>query len=172
MCRGNLARRTNRAAWMVLTQRVRDLAGLLGLAGRWGPRTRFWLSAALASVGSGSLAAFDRLELFLIYGTGLSGSGWTLADTVLVIEAVIGCCALPWAPWRPQPPPGTTRDQQQHRARTEAGPPRSWYPDAMSRYAAGVTRPVATQLTDASGTAALRSQAAAARALRRAGGAG
>jgi hypothetical protein len=29
------------------------VAGLLGLAGRWGHRTRFWLPAALAWVGSG-----------------------------------------------------------------------------------------------------------------------
>ncbi len=71
-------------------------AGLLGLAGRWGPRTRFWLPAALAWVGSGSLAAFDGLELFLMYGTGLSGSAWSLAGTVLVTEVVIGvlCAAV------------------------------------------------------------------------------
>jgi hypothetical protein len=71
-------------------------AGLLGLAGRWGHRTRFWLPAALAWVGSGSLAAFDGLEFFLTFGTGLSGSGWSRADTVLVIEVVIGvlCAAV------------------------------------------------------------------------------
>jgi hypothetical protein len=72
------------------------VAGLLGLAGRWGHQTRFWLPAALAWVGSGSLAAFDGLELFLTFGTGLSGSGWSLTDTVLVIEVVTGvlCAAV------------------------------------------------------------------------------
>ncbi len=72
---------------------VMAVAGLLGLAGRWGHQTRFWLPAALAWVGSGSLAAFDGLELFLMFGTGLSGSGWSLADTVLVIEVVLGVLA-------------------------------------------------------------------------------
>jgi hypothetical protein len=71
-------------------------AGLLGLAGRWGHQTRYWLPAALTWVGSGSLAAFDGLELFLTFGMGLSGSGWTLADMLLVIEVVIGvlCAAV------------------------------------------------------------------------------
>ena len=76
-------------------------AGLLGLAGRWGHQTWFWLPAALAWVGSGSLAAFDGLELmvnqlFSMSGTGASGSGWSLADTVLVIEVAIGvlCAAV------------------------------------------------------------------------------
>ena len=74
-------------------------AGLLGLAGRWGPRTRFWLPAALAWVGSGSLAAFDGLELLLnqlMSGAGASGSGWSLAGTVLVIEVAVGvsCAAV------------------------------------------------------------------------------
>jgi hypothetical protein len=77
------------------------VAGLLGLAGRWGHQTRFWLPVALAWVGSGSLAAFDGLELmlnqlFLMSGTGASEPGWSLADTVLVIEVVIGvlCAAV------------------------------------------------------------------------------
>ena len=72
------------------------VAGLLALAGSWGYRTRFWLPAALAWVGSGSLAAFDGLELFLMFGTGLSGSGWSPASTVLVIEVAIGvsCAAV------------------------------------------------------------------------------
>ncbi len=74
-------------------------AGLLGLAGRWGHQTWFWLPTALAWVGSGSLAAFDGLELLLnllMSGTGASGSGWSLAGTVLVIEVVIGvlCAAV------------------------------------------------------------------------------
>jgi hypothetical protein len=43
-----------------------------------------------------SLAAFDGLELFLAFGTGLSGSGWSLTDTVLVIAVAIGvlCAAV------------------------------------------------------------------------------
>ena len=54
---------------------------------------------ALAWVGSGSLAAFDGLTLMLnqlMSGTGASGSGWSLAGTVLVIEVVIGvlCAAV------------------------------------------------------------------------------
>jgi hypothetical protein len=69
------------------------VAGLLGLAGRWGHQTRFWLPAALAWVGSGSLAAFDGLELMLnqlMSGKATSGPGGTPPDTVLVIEVVIG----------------------------------------------------------------------------------
>jgi len=76
-------------------------AGLLGLAGRWGHQARLWLPAALAWLGAGSLAAFDGLELllnqlFVTFGTGASGPGWSLAGTVLVIEVVIGvlCAAV------------------------------------------------------------------------------
>jgi hypothetical protein len=72
-------------------------AGLLGLAGRWGHQTRFWLPVALAWVGAGSLAAFDGLnQLFRMFGMSLSGSGWSMADMVLVIEVVIGvlCAAV------------------------------------------------------------------------------
>ena len=90
------ALQASRAAGAVIA-----VAGLLGLAGRWGHQTRFWLPVALAWVGSGSLAAFDGLELllnqlFLMSGAGASGSGWSLADTVLVIEVVIGvsCAAV------------------------------------------------------------------------------
>ena len=88
------ALQASRAAGAVIA-----VAGLLGLAGRWGHQIRFWLPAALAWVGSGSLAAFDGLELLLnqlMPGTGASGSGWSLADTVLVIEVVIGvsCAAV------------------------------------------------------------------------------
>ena len=70
--------------------------GSLGLACRRGPRIRSGLPAALAWIGSGTLAAFDGLELFLTFGTGLSGSGWSLTDTVLVIEVAIGvlCAAV------------------------------------------------------------------------------
>ncbi len=92
-------------SWALEASRVAGaviaVAGLLGLAGRCGHQTRFWLPAALAWVGSGSLAAFDGLELmlnrlFLMSGTGASEPGWSLADTVLVIEVVIGvlCAAV------------------------------------------------------------------------------
>ena len=77
------------------------VAGMLGLADRWGHQKRFWLPVALAWVGSGSLAAFDGLELmlnqlFLMSGIGASGPGWSLAGTVVVIEVVIGvsCAAV------------------------------------------------------------------------------
>ena len=52
------ALQASRAAGAVIA-----VAGLLGLACRWGHQTRFWLPVALAWVGSGSLAAFDGLEL-------------------------------------------------------------------------------------------------------------
>jgi hypothetical protein len=90
-------------SWALQASRVAGaviaVAGLLGLAGRWGHQTRFWLPAALAWVGSGSLAAFDGLELMLnqlMSGAGASGPGWSLAGTVLVIEVVIGvlCAAV------------------------------------------------------------------------------
>lgn len=90
--------------WALQASRVAGavlaVAGLLGLAGRWGHQARLWLPAALAWVGSGSLAAFDGLELMLNqllrFGTGASGPGWSLADTVLVIEVAIGvlCAAV------------------------------------------------------------------------------
>jgi hypothetical protein len=69
--------------------------GLLGLAGRWGRRTRFWVPAALVWIGSGALAAFDGLTLTLnrlvvMLGTDGAESAWGLADTVLVIKVGIG----------------------------------------------------------------------------------
>ena len=62
-----------------------------------GPRCGY--CAALAWVGSGSLAAFDGLELLLnqlMSGAGTSGSGWSLPGTVLVIEVAVGvsCAAV------------------------------------------------------------------------------
>jgi hypothetical protein len=74
---------------------VTAAVGLLGLAGRWGQRTRFWLPAALTWVGSGAVAAFDGLALvaLLLLGTDASAPGWSLTDTVLVIKAVIGMLA-------------------------------------------------------------------------------
>ena len=87
-------------SWALQASRVAcaviAVAGLLGLAGRWGHQTRFWLPAALAWVGSGSLAAFDGLELFLCSGRACPDRGWSLAGTVLVIEVVTGvlCAAV------------------------------------------------------------------------------
>jgi hypothetical protein len=74
---------------------VTAAVGLLGLAGRWGGTTRFWVPAALTWVGSGALAAFDGLNLalnrlFLLFGMNASQAGWSPIDTVLVIKVVIG----------------------------------------------------------------------------------
>jgi hypothetical protein len=66
------------------------VAGVLGLTGRWGRRTRFWLPVALAWIGSGSLAALDGLYLVFNRVIGFSiGSPvprWSLVDTVEVVE--------------------------------------------------------------------------------------
>lgn len=71
--------------------------GLLGLAGRWGQQTRLWLPVVLTWVGSSALAAFDgftfALNRLFVLGTDVSVPGWTLADTALVIEVVIGVLA-------------------------------------------------------------------------------
>jgi hypothetical protein len=74
---------------------VTAAVGLLGLAGRWGQRTRFWLPAALTWVGSG---AGGRLRRPRAGGLAparedASAPGWSLTDTVLVIKAVIGMLA-------------------------------------------------------------------------------
>jgi hypothetical protein len=70
---------------------------MLGLAGRWGRRTRCWLPLTLAWVGSGSLAAFDGLNLVLgrLIGFGFGGgaSPWGLYDTVQVVEVATGVLA-------------------------------------------------------------------------------
>jgi hypothetical protein len=73
-------------------------AGLLGLAGRWGHQTRFWLPAALTWLGSGALVAFDGFwlmlnQLFAMFGTDGSEPGWSLIDTVVVIKLLIGMLA-------------------------------------------------------------------------------
>jgi hypothetical protein len=73
-------------------------AGLLGLAGRWGRRVRFWLPAALTWVGSGALVAFDGLllvanGLFSMFGTALLEADWAPIDTVLVIKTSVGVLA-------------------------------------------------------------------------------
>jgi hypothetical protein len=73
-------------------------AGLLGLAGRWGRQTRFWLPAALTWLGSGALAAFDGFNLtinrlFVLFGADVSGPAWSWLDTVLVIKVLIGLLA-------------------------------------------------------------------------------
>ncbi len=72
--------------------------GLLGLAGKWGHRTRLWVPAALTWVGSGALVAFDGLnlvltQLFLMFGALASELVWSLSDTVLVVKVVIGLLA-------------------------------------------------------------------------------
>jgi hypothetical protein len=77
---------------------VTAVVGLLGLAGRWGRRIRFWLPAALTWVGSGALVAFDGLNLVVnrlvvLVGTGASEAGWSPTDTVLVIKVRIGLLA-------------------------------------------------------------------------------
>jgi hypothetical protein len=71
------------------------VVGLLGLAGWWGRRTRFWLPAALTWIGSGAMAAFDGLALllFIVLGPDADGAGWGLTDTALVIKVVVGLLA-------------------------------------------------------------------------------
>jgi hypothetical protein len=74
---------------------VTAVVGLLGLAGRWGHRTRFWLPAALTWVGSGALAGFDGLGLavFLLLRPDASEPGWSLTDTVLASKVMVGVLA-------------------------------------------------------------------------------
>jgi hypothetical protein len=74
---------------------VTAVVGLLGLAGRWGQRRRFWLPTALTWVGASAMAGFDGLALlvFVLLGTDGSGPGWGLTDTVLVIKVAIGVFA-------------------------------------------------------------------------------
>jgi hypothetical protein len=72
--------------------------GLLGLAGRWGQQTRFWLPAALTWLGSGALAGFDGFvvtfnQLFVMFGADASEAGWSLIDTVVLIKVAIGVLA-------------------------------------------------------------------------------
>jgi hypothetical protein len=79
--------------WAVITA-----VGLLGLAGRWGQQTRFWLPVTLTWVGSGALAAFDGFtfmlnRLFVMFGANDSAPGWSMTDTTLVIKVVIGVLA-------------------------------------------------------------------------------
>lgn len=87
------AMQASRAAGAVIAA-----AGLLGLAGRWGHQTRFWLPAALTWLGSGALVAFDGFwlmlnQLFAMFGTDASEPGWSLIDTVVVIKLLIGMLA-------------------------------------------------------------------------------
>lgn len=77
---------------------VITVIGLLGLAGRWGHRIRFWLPATLTWLGSGALAAFDGLNLtlellFALFGVGGSELGWSLSGTIVAIKVVIGVSA-------------------------------------------------------------------------------
>jgi hypothetical protein len=87
------AMQASRAAGAVIAA-----AGLLGLAGRWGHQTRFWLPAALTWLGSGAMVAFDGFwlmlnQLFAMFGTDASEPGWSLIDTVVVIKLLIGMLA-------------------------------------------------------------------------------
>ena len=77
---------------------VTAVVGLLGLAGRWGHRTRFWLPAALTWIGSGAMVAFDGLtvvlnRIFVMFGADASEPGWSLFDTALAIKVVVGVSA-------------------------------------------------------------------------------
>lgn len=87
------------AAWGMQVSRVAGVVvavvGLLGLSGRWGRRTRLWLPAALTWLGSGAMAAFDGLGIvvFLLLGADVSGAGWGLADSVLLLKAAVGLSA-------------------------------------------------------------------------------
>jgi hypothetical protein len=72
--------------------------GLLGLGGRWGPTTRLWVPVVLTWLGSGALAAFDGLtlvlnELFFAFGAAAPTSGWSMADTIVLIKVVLGVLA-------------------------------------------------------------------------------
>ena len=72
--------------------------GLLGLAGHWGRRRRFWLPAALTWLGSGALVAFDAFILMftslpMLFGEIVAEWGWSVTDTVLVIKVLIGVLA-------------------------------------------------------------------------------
>jgi hypothetical protein len=99
---GTLGLSGEQAPWAMHASRavgaVVAAAGLLGLAGRWGQQTRFWLMMALAWLGSGALAGFDGFELmfnqlFVMLGTDVSGPGWRLIDTALAIKVAIGALA-------------------------------------------------------------------------------
>ena len=102
--------------------------GLLGLAGRWGQQTRFWLPAALTWLGSGALAGFDGFvvtlnELFVMIGADASEAGWGLIDTVVLIKVVIGvlaaaagALAVTAAAREDQKPPGRDRTLLANRA--------------------------------------------------------
>jgi hypothetical protein len=73
-------------------------AGLLGLAGRWGTRTRFWVPAGLTWLGSGAMTAFDTFtlglnSLFAALGDMGSDYDWSGADAVVVIKIFVGLLA-------------------------------------------------------------------------------
>ena len=89
-------------SWALQVSRVAGAlvaaTGLLGLAGRWGDQTPFWLPVALTWVGSAALVAFDGFtlainKLFLALGADASEPGWTLFDTVLLVKVAIGVSA-------------------------------------------------------------------------------
>lgn len=72
-------------------------AGLLGLAGTWGSRARFWWPVALTWLGSGAMVAFDGLVLVVNRVFTMTGSAvpeeWAPIDTVLVVKVVVGLAA-------------------------------------------------------------------------------
>jgi hypothetical protein len=72
--------------------------GLLGLAGHWGRRRRFWLPAALTWLGSGALVAFDGFLLMfttlpVLFGQLVAEWGWSVTDTFLVMQVLVGLLA-------------------------------------------------------------------------------
>ena len=73
-------------------------AGLLGLAGGWAQRTRFWLPVGLTWIGSGAIAAFDGLNLAFNQllggiGDGASTVRWGMTESVLAAKVVVGLVA-------------------------------------------------------------------------------
>jgi hypothetical protein len=101
---GSVGLSTSQAAptWAMQAARgagaVTAVLGLLGLAGRWGHATRFWVPVALAWLGSGALAAFDGLtvvlnELYFAFGANDPATGWSIVDTILLIKVVLGLLA-------------------------------------------------------------------------------
>jgi hypothetical protein len=73
--------------------------GLLGLAGHWGSRRRFWLPAALIWLGSGALVVFDGFILMFHHPAHAVRRdrrrvGLERDRTVLVIKVLIGVLAV------------------------------------------------------------------------------
>ena len=111
--------------WALLAAGVTGAAvaavGLLGLAGRWGPRTPFWLPVALTWLGSGAVAASTD-------STNSSSSSGSAAPTALESDrnrcgaqgdhrAVGRCCRHP----RSRPPRRTSKASDSTDANRERG---------------------------------------------------